>query len=169
VKRLFLAAAALAAGCQSVPSEGPQALAELQPLGGGKASGTVRFYQFEEKVRVVAKVRGLAPGREHGFHIHEAGSCGQVQGPGAHFNPFGGRHGHFSSGNRHAGDLPALKADQRGASALEIDLDLITVSPGPGSIVGRSLAVHAGPDDYRSQPSGNSGAAIACAVIRLER
>ena len=169
--RAILVAAVVLAGCQGFSPDAPQAVAELQPTRGSKAAGTVRFYQLEDKVRVVAKVSGLAPGREHGFHIHEAGDCSSGDGMSAkgHFNPGRMPHGHFSSHERHAGDLPALKADQGGASGLQVDLDLMTVDPGPASIVGRGLIVHAEPDDYRTQPTGNSGARIACAVIRRVR
>lgn len=169
--RVLLVAAAFLAGCQSISPDAPHAVAELQPTRGSKAAGTVHFYQLEDKVRVVAKVSGLAPGREHGFHIHEAGDCGSGDGMSAkgHFNPGRMPHGHFSAAERHAGDLPALKADQGGASGLQVDLDQMTVTPGPASIVGRGLIVHADPDDYRTQPTGNSGARIACAVIRRLR
>lgn len=168
---LLVAVAAVLAGCQSISQDTAQAIAELQPTRGSRAAGTVLFYQLEDRVRVVAKVSGLAPGREHGFHIHEAGDCSSGDGMSAkgHFNPGGMPHGHFSSAGRHAGDLPALKADQGGASGLQVDLDLITVAPGPASIIGRGLIVHADPDDYRTQPTGNSGARIACAVIRRVR
>lgn len=168
---VLLVAAAVLAGCQSLSPDTPQAIAELQPTRGNKAAGTVRFYQLEDRVRVVAKVSGLVPGREHGFHIHEAGDCSSGDGMSArgHFNPHGRPHGHFSSPERHAGDLPALRGDPGGGAGLQVDLDLISVEPGPASIIGRGLIVHADPDDYRTQPTGNSGARTACAVIRRVR
>src|SRR5947207_7924353 len=110
----------------------------------------------------------LTPEREHGFHIHDAGDCSSGDGMSAkgHFNPLGRPHGHPDTPERHAGDMPALKADLYGNAALETDLDIITVTPGPTSIVGRGLIVHADPDDYRTQPTGNAGARLACAVIQ---
>lgn len=170
VTRVLLVAAMILAGCQGLSPDTPQAIAELQPARGHQASGAVRFYQLGDKVRVVARVSGLAPGREHGMHIHAAGDCGLLrQGATGHFNPHRRPHGHFSSPERHAGDLPALQADARGGSGLQVDLDLISVEAGPASVLGRVLAVHAEPDDYRTQPDGNSGAPIACAVIRRVR
>ena len=66
----------------------------------------------------------------------------------------------------YAGDLPALKADKSGRARLEADLDGVTLAPGPNSIVGRGVIIHADPDDYRTQPTGNAGARIAGAVIQ---
>jgi Cu-Zn family superoxide dismutase len=83
-----------------------------------------------------------------------------------HFNPFGKPHGHTNSGERHAGDMPNLNADKSGRAKLTVDLDVITVTPGPASIIGRGVIVHANPDDYASQPVGNAGARLACGVIK---
>jgi Cu-Zn family superoxide dismutase len=164
----LLSAAALLAGCQMMRPEGPQAVAELQPTTGNTARGTATFTQVGDKVRVHAVVTGLKPGVEHGFHVHEVGDCGSGDGMSAkgHFNPYGKPHAHFSTAERHAGDLPALKADTSGRAELTIELDVITVAAGPTSVVGRGLIVHAQPDDYRTQPTGNAGARLACAVIR---
>ena len=164
---LILAAAALA-GCQSVPSDAPKATANLQPTKGNKASGAVNFTQVGDQVRVTGNVSGLVPGQEHGFHIHEAGDCSSGDGMSTkgHFNPFGKPHAHAGTSERHAGDLTSLKSDGGGNANLSVDLDIITVAPGPASVVGRGLIVHAQPDDYKTQPTGNAGARSACAVIQ---
>jgi Cu-Zn family superoxide dismutase len=161
------ATAALAAGCQSIPSDAPHAYAALQPTRNSQASGMADFYQIGDKVRVIAKVSGLAPGSTHGFHIHEAGDCSSGDGMSTkgHFNPLAKVHAHFSTPERHAGDMPALVADASGVATLDTTLDVMTVNPGPTSIVGRGLIVHADADDYKTQPTGNAGARIACAVI----
>jgi Cu-Zn family superoxide dismutase len=83
-----------------------------------------------------------------------------------HVNPHGKPPGHPGGAERHAGDLPALKANKQGRANVQVDVDGITVAPGPGSIVGRGLIVHADPDDYKTQPTGNAGARIACGVIQ---
>jgi Cu-Zn family superoxide dismutase len=62
--------------------------------------------------------------------------------------------------------MPALKADANGTAKVDVTLDIITVSPGPTSVVGKGLIVHASPDDYKTQPTGNAGARVACAVIQ---
>ncbi|HEX9395617.1 MAG TPA: superoxide dismutase family protein, partial [Burkholderiales bacterium] len=112
-------------------------------------------------------ISGLTPGRQHGFHIHEAGDCSSGDGMSAkgHYNPLAKAHAHFSTPERHAGDMPALAADGYGNASLDAELDVISVTAGPTSIVGRGLIVHADPDDYQTQPTGNAGARIACAVI----
>jgi Cu-Zn family superoxide dismutase len=83
-----------------------------------------------------------------------------------HFNPFGKPHAHAGTPERHAGDLPSLKADANGRATADAMVDVITIAAGPGSIVGRGLIVHADPDDYKTQPTGNAGARIACGVIK---
>jgi len=165
---LLVAALPLLAACQSVPSNAPRASASLQPTKGNQTSGTVTFVEAGGRVRVNAVVVGLKPGREHGFHVHEAGDCSSGDGMSTkgHFNPLGKPHAHFSTAERHVGDMPALKADASGRAEANFELDVMTVSPGPASIVGRGLIVHADPDDYKTQPTGNAGARIACAVIQ---
>ena len=166
--QLSLLLTTLAVGCASTPSSGPSAIAELQPTKGYVTAGTVRFTQRGDKVLVSGTVTGLKPNQEHGFHIHEKGDCSSGDGmsTGGHFNPLGKPHGHHGSGERHAGDLPALKADAAGKAVFAGEMDLITVSDGPASVVGRGMIVHVQPDDYTTQPTGNAGARSACAVIR---
>ena len=169
MKIIFAAAATvLLAACQSMSPEPLRATAQLQPTKGSKTFGEATFEQVGDKVRVVIFVQGLKPGQEHGLHIHEAGDCSSGDGMSAkgHFNPFGKPHGHHGSAERHAGDLPSLKGNKEGRANIQADLDVITLAPGPASIIGRGLIVHADPDDYKTQPTGNAGARIACGVIQ---
>ena len=163
----FAAATALLAACQTMSPDAPRATAPLQPTKGNKTFGEATFEQVGDKVRVVVFVQGLKPGQEHGMHIHEAGDCSSGDGMSTkeHFNPFGQPHSNHGSPGRHAGDLPSLKAGTDGRAKVDVELDVITVTPGPASIVGRGLIVHADPDDYKTQPTGNAGARIACGVI----
>jgi Cu-Zn family superoxide dismutase len=158
----------LLAACQTMPPEPLRATARLQPTKGSKTFGEATFEQAGDKVRVVVFVQGLKPGQEHGLHIHEAGDCSSGDGMSAkgHYNPHGKPHGNPGGAERHAGDLPSLKANKEGRANVQVDLDVITVAPGPASIVGRGLIVHADPDDYKTQPTGNAGARIACGVIQ---
>jgi superoxide dismutase, Cu-Zn family len=130
--------------------------------------GTANFEQRGDKVRVAADVSGLRPNGEYGFHIHEVGDCSSGDGMSAkgHFNPFGKPHGPPGSSERHGGDMPSLKSDANGNANYIADLDGVTVTSGPASIVSRSLIVHVQPDDYKTQPTGNAGARSACGVIQ---
>ena len=162
-----LVAAASLAGCAGMMhSGGPMAMAKLDPTRGNAVSGVVMFHQQGEQMLVHARVEGLKPGQEHGFHIHEKGDCSSADGmsTGGHFNPGAKPHGP-QDGEHHAGDLPALKADAQGRVDAKFRVSGVTIGGGAADIVGRGLIVHALPDDYRTQPTGNSGARMACAVI----
>ena len=158
----------LTAGCQSMPANAPGASASLEPTTGSTVRGSTTFSQVGNKVRVVAQVSGLKPNGEYGFHIHEAGDCGSGDGMSTkgHFNPHGKPHAHAGTIERHAGDMPSLKSDSAGNASMTTELDVISVSAGPASVIGRGLIVHAQSDDFKTQPTGNAGARSACAVIR---
>lgn len=170
IRLAAVAAAALLAACSqmgSVAPTGPVASATLAPTTGNTAAGTVTFSQARDQVLVHARVSGLKPGHEHGFHVHEKGDCSSGDGvsAGGHFNPTGKPHGPPDMADRHAGDLPALKADAQGRVDAQFRVGGISVGSGATDIVGRGLIVHAMPDDFKTQPTGNSGARIACGVI----
>jgi Cu-Zn family superoxide dismutase len=160
-----LAAAALLSAC-ATPT-GPSASAQLQATRGSSASGEVRFVQHGDKVLVSGEVRGLKPHAEHGFHVHEKGDCSSGDGlsTGGHFNPMGKKHGAHGGGEHHVGDLPSLKADAYGVARFNFESDSIAVGSGSNDVVGRGLIVHRDPDDYTTQPTGNAGPRLACAVI----
>jgi Cu-Zn family superoxide dismutase len=170
MRPIFAATAAvvLLGACASTPPEPLRATAQLQPTKGNKTFGEATFEQVSDKVHVVVYVQGLKPGQEHGLHIHEVGDCSSGDGMSTkgHFNPHGKLHGHPGTPERHAGDLPALRAEKNGRAKVDVMMDVITVGPGPASVVGRGLVVHADADDYRTQPTGNAGARIACGVIQ---
>jgi len=161
------AAGAMIAGCAGMMAGGPSATATLEATKGNATAGTVDFVQKGDKVAVTAKVSGLAPG-SHGFHLHDKGDCSSGDGmsAGGHFNPQGKPHAHPSTPERHAGDMPMLVADASGNATLTVDLDVITVGSGANDVVGRAVVVHKDPDDFTTQPTGNSGARVACGVIR---
>lgn len=158
-------------GCQMMgqqQEDAARATAQLQPTKGNKAFGEATFEQVgSNKVRVIVFAQNLKPNSQHGFHIHEAGDCSSPDAMSAkgHFNPFGKPHGQPGAGS-HAGDLPMLKAAKNGRGSLDAVVEGITVTPGPSSIVGRGLIIHADSDDFKTQPTGNAGARLACGVIR---
>jgi Cu-Zn family superoxide dismutase len=168
---VLIAAAALLAGCESIQSlwsDNPKASATLAPTKGSSVKGSATFEQRGDKVRISANVSGLRPNGEFGFHIHEVGDCSSGDGMSTkgHYNPQGKPHAAHSSAERHAGDLPSLKSDGSGNATMSADIDIITVNAGPTSIIGRGLIVHAQPDDFKTQPTGNAGARSACGVIQ---
>ena len=171
--KTILAAAALTllAACQGAPqqsAEPERATAVLQPTKGSKAQGEATFEEEGGIVHAFINVQGLKPGQAHGLHIHEVGDCSAPDAMSAkgHFNPAGKLHGNPASAEHHAGDLPALQAGRDGHAKLDTMIEAATLSPGPNSIVGRAVVIHADPDDYKTQPTGNSGTRIACGVIR---
>ena len=154
------------AGCAAY-SSGPSATAKLEPTRGNTASGTVSFVQSGDAVKVSGSISGLKPNAEHGFHVHEKGDCSSGDGmsTGGHFNPGGKAHGHHGMGEHHTGDLPSLKADANGVAAFSFESRTIRVGSTANDIVGKGLIVHRDPDDYKTQPTGNAGPRLACAVI----
>jgi superoxide dismutase, Cu-Zn family len=163
-----LVAAGLLGACQTTTDEAPRATAALQPTKGNKAFGEATFEQVGDKVRVIVFAQNLPPDRELGFHIHEAGDCSSGDGMSArgHFNPHDKPHGNPQSAERHAGDLPSLKVEKSGRAKIDVTVDGISIGRGPGDIVGRGLIIHAQADDYKTQPTGNAGARLACGVIK---
>ena len=142
------------------------ASARLLPTTGNTTNGVVRFVQTGTTVRVSGDISGLKPGAVHGFHIHEKGDCssGDGMGTGGHFNPTSTPHGRHAQGVHHSGDLPSLTANALGVATFSYDSTSIRLD-GPNAITGRGLIVHRDPDDYTTQPTGNSGPRLACAVI----
>ena len=166
-RTLILLASVLALGACASTTPGPSAVAQLQSTTGNTASGSVTFTQRGEKVLVSGMVSGLTPNAQHGFHLHEKGDCSSGDGmsAGGHFNPSSQPHGQHAAAMHHAGDLPSLKADASGVARFTFESTGISVGSGTGNIVGRGLIVHRDPDDYTTQPTGNSGPRLACAVV----
>lgn len=111
------------------------------------------------------------PAGEHGFHIHETGACNAADGfksAGDHFEASQHQHGYKAEKGSHAGDMPNQFVGTDGKLRAHVLNPNVTLADGPASVFdadGSALVVHANPDDYSSQPSGNAGDRIACAVI----
>jgi Cu-Zn family superoxide dismutase len=142
------------------------AIATLQAAEGGTVSGSVTFTQVGGMVDVSAHVEGAPPGT-HGFHVHETGDCSapDFTSAGDHFNPTGAPHAGPDATPRHAGDLGNIEVGEDGTGHLELATDLLTVDAGASSVVGRAVVLHADADDLSTQPTGNAGARLACAVV----
>lgn len=147
------------------------AKASLGSAAGSSVKGDLVLTNQGTAVSIRGDLTGLAPGKEHGFHVHEVGECSgpDFQSAGEHFNPTKDPHGGPRSSTRHLGDIPNVKADENGRATIDVSLKGVTLvdkDGGPNQILGKAIVVHAMPDDYKTQPSGNSGARIACGVIR---
>lgn len=160
---IFLAPLALAACSTIEPSGG----APMQLLGAsGQTIGSVRAWQTAGGVSFRVSASGLPHGL-HGIHVHSVGRCDppDFTSAGPHWNPAGKHHGLNNPAGPHAGDLPNVEVAANGALAVTVVLPGATM----GSLLdadGAALVLHAAADDYVTDPSGNSGARIACAVIR---
>jgi superoxide dismutase, Cu-Zn family len=146
-----------------------KAIAVLVPAAGSPVQGTVTFERTPTGVKVIADISGLTPGK-HGFHVHEFGdlSAADFTSAGPHFMAPGEPHGAPGDAKSHRGDLGNLEADATGKAHLEYLSAHLQLS-GPGGILGRAVVVHEQEDDLSTQPTGNSGARIACGVIGLAK
>lgn len=173
----------LAGGAQA--QQNPTAQADLKDAD-GKPVGTIILIQHPKGVLIRAELSGLPPGW-HAIHVHETGKCEppEFKSAGGHFNPQDHKHGPVEAG-MHAGDLPNLHAGADGKIMAEMLTDAIRLGERPGASAGGSAAaaatvpaaaadifdqdgaamvLHAGPDDYHTDPAGDSGGRIACGVI----
>ena len=146
------------------------AIARLQPTAGNQVSGELMIRRLGDRLQVTGNVSGLKAGAEHGFHIHEKGDCSAPDGSsaGGHFNPGSSEHGSISTAMHHGGDMPNITANAEGVATIDAPVSSnVNIGKGDGfDIIGRGLIVHADADDYKTQPTGNAGARLACAVIK---
>jgi len=145
------------------------AVATLTPSATSGVTGIVVFSSGGgDTVDVHVMASGLQPGSIHGFHVHETGNCASADfiSAGGHFNPTHKPHGPQDKPH-HAGDMPSLLADPSGKVDDRFTLNGVTLG-GVDGFVGHAVILHATADDFDAQPSGNSGARIACGVIAAQ-
>lgn len=135
----------------------------------GKEVGQVDLVQLTNGVLLRMALKG-APAGERAFHIHAVGKCeAPFTSAGPHFNPGGHKHGLEAKEGSHAGDMPNLHIPASGDLVIEIVNPMVTLAKGqPNSLFdadGSALVIHAGKDDYRSDPAGNAGDRVVCGVI----
>lgn len=135
----------------------------------GKDLGTLTLTESGGSIALSGRLSGLPPG-EHGIHLHTVGQCDapKFEGAGDHWNPTNRKHGKNTPGGPHFGDLPNITVGQDGSVSLETTTPGGTLRGGAAALDddGSAVVVHAKRDDYKTQPSGNSGDRIACGVIK---
>jgi Cu-Zn family superoxide dismutase len=147
---------------------GSEAIAVLYKTGGGNKIGTVDFQQMGQNVQVKVHIEGLQPNSTHGFHVHQYGDLRSEDGKsaGGHFNPEGHEHAGPMTKMRHAGDMGNVKANDKGIVDVTLTFENFKLDPASkDGIIGRSVVLHAGTDDLKSQPSGDAGSRLAVGVI----
>ncbi|HYD70631.1 superoxide dismutase family protein [Azospirillum sp.] len=161
------AAAVLLLGIGAASAQTPATAKAAMKDAQGKALGTVTLQQHPHGVVIRGELDNVAPGW-HAVHIHAVGKCEpDFAAAGGHFNPTNAKHG-MGATEMHAGDLPNFFVDERGHARFEMMTHRVSLTDGPSNVFdadGASLIVHAGVDDYATDPAGNSGNRIACGVI----
>ena len=151
-------------------STGAGTTTQLQDVQGNTV-GDATFTPTPDGLQVQVNLTGFAAASqgEHGLHIHQVGQCEPpFESAGDHFNPTGAEHGFLSPNGPHVGDLPNIQVDADGNASYTVTTGLVTLAQGQRSLNdqdGSALILHSGPDDYHTNPSGNSGDRIACGVI----
>lgn len=177
---LLMSAILVVGGCaktkKALPVSGDKMEAIVAPLLNtqGNKIGEVTLVQETAGVMIKVEAEGLKPGL-HGIHIHETGVCKapDFKSAGAHFNPTGKEHGFDNPKGFHLGDLPNIEVPEDGKVSRELTTGDITLTSGMENSIldgdGSALVIHADPDDYKTDPSGNSGDRVACAAFTSKK
>jgi Cu-Zn family superoxide dismutase len=146
------------------------ATADLEAKSGSHLTGKAVFRDIGNGwVHFRVEVAGVSPGR-HAVHIHEFGDCSSPDGKstGGHWNPYGNKHGQWDEmdGQYHLGDIGNIEVGPDGTGSLELTTDKWTIGTGGvNDVVGHSIIVHSGTDDFVTQPTGNAGGRIGAGEI----
>jgi len=170
----------VAAGCgSSGPGEAAQqpaagstpirrATAWVNPTQGYEGGGSAIFINEGDRVDLQVSFQKMEPG-VHALHVHENGDCSAPDGTsaGGHWNPSGHEHGKWGEGAFHLGDIGNIVIDENGDGTLTFSSEYWTMGTGADNdVMGKALIVHAGVDDFTTQPTGAAGGRIACGVIK---
>lgn len=149
------------------PKKGASIEVPIEAKSGSKLTGTVTLSQKGKTVTMKIAVAGLPPGL-HAVHVHEHPDCSSPDGKsaGGHWNPMTQPHGQWGHEHHHLGDIGNLKVNADGQGTLTFSTDRWTLGSGqPSDLLGHSVVVHEKVDDFVTQPTGNAGGRIGCAVL----
>ncbi|MGQ4582215.1 superoxide dismutase family protein [Lysobacter sp. F60174L2] len=141
----------------------------LASASGSLVSGKLSIMPMGDGLHLTGEIGGLKPNSSHGIHIHEKGDCSaaDASSAGGHFNPASEAHGKVDTATHHGGDMNNINANAEGVATVNVHAKGVVLGGGAANdAVGKAVIVHADPDDYTSQPSGNAGARVACGVIK---
>tara|TARA_A100001391_G_scaffold192981_1_gene167723 strand:+ start:552 stop:1079 length:528 start_codon:yes stop_codon:yes gene_type:complete len=167
---LFPLAALTLGACATVESLPNDRVGETTlRFANGLPAGTVQLLRAGQTLTVAVAAVGMAEG-DHGFHLHTTGRCTapDFKSAGGHLNPRGATHGKLSPGGKHLGDMPNLAIGANGTGSAEIVLqgNADAILDDIFDSDGTAVVVHAGADDYRTDPTGRAGARVACGVLK---
>jgi superoxide dismutase, Cu-Zn family len=152
----------------SAGSAGSNAAASMRDAA-GKDLGTLTLTESGGSIALSGKLTGLPPG-EHAIHLHTVGQCDapKFEAAGDHWNPTSRKHGKDAPGGPHLGDLPNVTAGSDGSASVQATTTGGTLRGTNAALDsdGVALVVHAKRDDYKTQPSGDSGDRIVCGVVQ---
>ena len=164
-----LTLAAALGGCQTIAVQDTDTIASTQlRTSAGASAGTANIYARGDLVTVSVALQGLQPG-VHAVHLHTTGDCSasDFTSAGGHLNPMGREHGKENPAGAHLGDLPNATVGSAGTGTVSATLP-VTRAQAVAAMFdadGTAVVVHAGPDDYRSDPAGDAGSRVACGVL----
>ena len=168
IAALALAAGITTAGQAQTPATAGANLVDAD----GRRVGEARLREATGGVLLELTLTNATPGI-HGLHIHDVGRCDAptFQSAGGHFNPTKRQHGFLNAGGPHAGDLPNIDVPTSKALVVEYFVPNVTLEKGNTSLLdgnGSAIVIHSGKDDYKTDPSGDSGDRLACGQLLAE-
>jgi Cu-Zn family superoxide dismutase len=155
-------------GAPAAATSATEVVVNIQPKSDSQVSGTATFRGTDGQVSLQIEIHNAAPG-EHAFHIHEIGDCSSDDGKsaGGHWNPTAHDHGQWSKDPYHLGDVGNIVVGEDGSGTLHMVSEVWSIGSGEANdILGHAVILHAGVDDFVSQPTGAAGGRIGCGEIR---
>jgi len=152
----------------AAPAAGGEATAAIESKSASKVTGKAEFTELPSgATKVEVWIENATPGT-HGIHLHEKGDCSapDASSAGSHFNPAGNPHAGPADAKHHNGDWGNISIGADGKGHLELTSEMLTVKPGPNSVVGKAVVFHEKADDLKTQPTGDAGGRYGCGVVQ---